>query len=383
MRSEGYPRPVEWNSLLLKRVPKGELKNLDNLSMGFIRAGNQENWNFAYCQSVLYAEYMAERFGEESLSKLLDSYRRNRTTDQSIPEVFGVEKSEFERGYRLFLDQLVAGLQKTEDEIEPRPAQIEKAYEKNKLDPNSAANYAKLMLLVKKRDDAKKIASEVLKKDPTHPVAATVMGVLLLRDDKFDEAAAILEPAVNKEHPNKHVIELLMKVRLKQKNAEDAFELCELGKLHFPNESEWWKGIAAASRLTGDKDRRRTALETLVLIEADDPAPRKLLAEQALADRDFDNAARFAKLTLQIDVLDADVHRILGESLRETSEFARAIAEFETALELKPKDVESQLGLAETYLAADRPKEARSLIAEVLMKDPDNERAKQLHEANK
>src|SRR3954452_4675595 len=45
VRSEGYPRSVEWNKLLLDRVPKGNLKNLDKLSMAFIRAGNQENWN--------------------------------------------------------------------------------------------------------------------------------------------------------------------------------------------------------------------------------------------------------------------------------------------------------------------------------------------------
>ncbi len=380
VRSEGYPRPVEWNKLLLDRVPKGELKNLDNLSMGFIRAGNQANWNFAYCQSVLYAEYMVERFGEPSLAKLLDAYRRNRTTDQAIPEVFGVEKVDFEKGYKEFLDKLVSGLKQTEAEPEVKPSQIEKAYEKNKSDPKAAADYARLMLFIRERDKARKIAMEVLKQDQTQPVAAFVIGALLLRDDKLDEAAKILEPALDKDHPNRHLLELLMRVRLKQKLAEEAFALCELGKQHFPDNSDWWKGTAAAAKLTGDKARRREALEKLVYLEADDPAPRKALSEMALAEGDFDESFKYAKLTLHIDVLDADVHRLLGESLRGLKQYPRAIAEFETALELKPKDSDLQIHLAEMFLLADRKDDASKLVDEVLKQKPDHEAAQKLAE---
>jgi cellulose synthase operon protein C len=370
VRSEGYPRPVEWNKLLLDRVPKGELKNLDTLSMGFIRAGNQANWNFAYCQSVLYAEYMAERFGEASLAKLLDAYRRNLATDQAIPEVFGVGKADFEKGYREYLNKIVAEIRKSDDEPDLKPSQIEKAYEKNKDDPNTAAEYSRLLLLVKRRDEARKLAASVLKKDPTQPIAALVVGAVLLREDKFNEAADVLEPALNKEHPNKHVLELLMRSRLKQKRPEEVFSLCELGRQHFPYDSDWWKGTAAAAKLTGDKAKRKQALETLVMIEADDPAPRKALSEMALADENFDEALKYAKMTLHIDVLDADVHRLLGASLRGLKQFPRAITEYETALELKPIDVDLQMSLAETFLLAGRKADAKKLVDEILKRSP-------------
>ena len=385
VRSEGYPRPVEWNALLLNRVPKGELKNLDNLSMGFIRAGTQENWNFAYCQSVLYADYMAERFGEESLARLLEAYRKNQTTDQAVPAVFGVDKADFEKGYREFLDQVVAGLRSSDDSASPeqRPSQIEKAYEKNKQDPQAAANYAKLMLMIKKRDEAKKIAEEVLKKDPAQPVAAAVLALLLLRDEKFDEAAAVLEPALQQEHPNQQVIELLMKVRLKQKQPEAALVLSELGKRHFPYDSDWWKGTAAAAKMTGATETRRAALEKLVQIEADDPAPRKALAELALSEGNFDVAYHYGKRTLHIDVLDAEVHRMLGDALAGRKEFDRAIAEYEIAIELKPKDLEAQLGLAESCLMADQQEKGGRLVKEILKQAPDNERALLLRDRRK
>lgn len=378
VRSEGYPRPVEWNKLLLDRVPKGELKNLDNLSMGFIRAGNQANWNFAYCQSVLYAEYMVERFGEPSLAKLLDAYRRNRTTDQAIPEVFGVEKADFEKGYRDYLNKVVAEIRATDDDPDIKPNQIERNYEKNKKDPQAAAEYALLMLFIKKRDEAKKIASEVLKNQPTNPIAAYVVGALLIRDDKSQDAVDVLEPALNADHPNRRVLELLLRARLKLKETDEAFELCELGKKHFPYNSDWWKGIAAAAKLTGDANKRRDALITLTRIEADDPAPRKALAEMALADNNFEDAYKYGRMTLHIDVLDAEVHRILGVSLRGLKQLPRAITEFDTALELKPGDVDLQLELAETLIAADRKPDAKKLVDKVLSKNATHEKAKRL-----
>lgn len=383
VRSEGYPRPVQWNKLLLDRVPKGDLKNLDNLSMGFIRAGNQENWNFAYCQSVLYAEYMVARFGEDSLAKLLDAYRRNRTTDQAIPEVFGVEKADFEKGYREYLDKVVAEIRTTEDEPELRPNQIERNYEKNKKDPQAAAEYAQLLLFIRKRDEARKIADEVLKEHPSNPVAAFVVGALLMREDQPRDAVAVLETALDAERPNRRVMELLLRARLKLKEPAEAFELCELGKRHFPYHSDWWKGIAAAAKLSGEAEKRRDALKTLTQIESDDPAPRKALAEMALADGDFEDAFKYARMTLHIDVLDADVHRMLGAALAGLKQFPRAITEYETALELKPGDVDLQLGLAETLLSADRKTDARKLIDTILAKDADNEMAKRLAESLK
>lgn len=383
VRSEGYPRPVEWNKLLLERVPKGDLKNLDNLTMGFIRAGNQANWNFAYCQSLLYAEYMVERFGEPSLAKLLDAYRRNRTTDQAIPEVFGVDKADFEKGYRDYLNKVVSEIRKSNDEEELKPAQIERDYHKDKENPASAAQYARLLLLIKKRDEARKLAETVLKKDPTQPVAASVIGTLLIREEKFDEASKVLTAALDRTHPNKQVLELLMRSRLKQNEPAIVFELCELGRQHFPYESDWWKGTAAAAKLTGENDKRREALKMLTIIEADDPAPRKSLAEMALADRNFDEALKYARMTLHIDVLDADVHRYLAEAFAGLKQYPRAITEYETALELQPRQPDLQLGLAEIYVAVDRKADARKLITEVLGKDPKNKKAMHLQDQTK
>jgi Flp pilus assembly protein TadD len=151
-----------------------------------------------------------------------------------------------------------------------------------------------------------------------------------------------------------------------------------LGKKHFPYNSEWWRGIAAAAKLSGETQKRKEALVTLTRIEGDDPAPRKALAEMALADGNFEDAYKYGRMTIHIDVLDAEVHRMLGAALVGLKRYPQAVLELETALELKPGDPDLQLTLAEAYLAADRKPDAKKLVDKVLMKEAGNEKAKKL-----
>ena len=96
----------------------------------------------------------------------------------------------------------------------------------------------------------------------------------------------------------------------------------------------------------------------------------------ALAENNFNDARKYAKLTVDIDVLDADVHRLLGESLRGLKQYDRAIAELETALELKPKDADFQVSLAATFSLAARKPDAKKSVDEVLKREPVHEGAK-------
>ena len=85
VESEGFPRPQEWNRLLLERVPKRtKLLNLDTINLGFIRPNEADDRQMAYCQAQLYARYMLKRFGEDALIKMLMAYRRGLTTDRAI-----------------------------------------------------------------------------------------------------------------------------------------------------------------------------------------------------------------------------------------------------------------------------------------------------------
>ena len=132
--SENCPRPQQWNELLVERLAKGKLFNLDTLNFGFIRPQSGGDWHLAYCQAKLYVEYMLvvqpsrlhkdagetpapqREAGEtpapqeESLRQMLAAYTEGLDTPAAIRRVFGVSQKEFERGYTAFLKKEVAKL---------------------------------------------------------------------------------------------------------------------------------------------------------------------------------------------------------------------------------------------------------------------------------
>ena len=119
VESEGYPRPQEWNKMLLERVPSRKLLNLDTINLGFIRPKEPEERQLAYCQAQLYARYMLKRFGDDALIKMLMAYRRGLTTDRAIAECFHVEKADFEKGYLAYLDEVLKTIRTRVSEEKP------------------------------------------------------------------------------------------------------------------------------------------------------------------------------------------------------------------------------------------------------------------------
>lgn len=107
---EGHPRPPEWNALLVERVPKGDLFNLDTINLGFVRPASSIEWQMAYCQAQLYAQYMLKTYGDTALAQMLAAYRDNLDTPAALRRSFGVDQAAFEEGYLTYLKELVAGL---------------------------------------------------------------------------------------------------------------------------------------------------------------------------------------------------------------------------------------------------------------------------------
>ena len=96
----------------------------------------------------------------------------------------------------------------------------------------------------------------------------------------------------------------------------------------------------------------------------------------ALKQQRFPDAIRLAKSALYVDVLDAEIHRDLGEAYLGAKEIKQAVTELEAAVELKPKDVDFELALAKGLSAAGRAPEARKLLQSILDHDGKNAAAR-------
>lgn len=337
-RAEGYPFPKGWNALLVKRVTTGQLRNLDNLHLGFQRAESREDWDFAYCQSVLYAEYFVKRFGKDALSRLLAAYRTTRSTDVALQTAFETNKEDIEAGYLLFLKERVQELQSTVVDTEPDPEELKARYE---ADPNSAGNqaaYAQILLRERKWDQAEKLARAALQQDSHHALAAIVLAQLQIRADNFAEALQTLTAAFDAEHPDRRLWRMRGQLLLREQSWKPAVDLFQQGVAVFPDDVDFWRGLAEAADGAQSLPELKRALDEIAKRDADSADAPLKRAQLALDERDYETAVAAAHRALQVDVLDADIHLALARGYAGQKSFVQAAAEYDVALQLKPGD---------------------------------------------
>jgi tetratricopeptide (TPR) repeat protein len=373
--NEGYPPPSEWMELLARRFPS-QLRTLATLDRGFERPANSDDWQFAYCQSRLYAEYMIERGGAESLRKMLAAYRENLSTPAAIKRVFGLDIADFERGYLDFLKSKVAGLHPAERPPSQSVTELEKQVAARPKDAALLGAYSWALLEKGNTGLGKKTAKDALAIDPKQRWAALVLSRLDAEDQKYSAGIARLEPLLDRTAPHAEILMTLAKLNLLDDKAQQAAELCELGARYYPWQPDFVRGLAAAEAQLGDEKRVAEALTHLCELAPDDAAPRKRLAELALKQQRFPDAIRLAKSALYVDVLDAEIHRDLGEAYLGAKGIKQALTELQAAVELKPKDVDLELALAKGLSAAGRAPEARKLLQSILDQDGKNAAAR-------
>lgn len=380
VETEGYPRPQIWNDLLAERVPKGELFNLDDINLGFVRPKSGLDWQMAYCQAQLYAQFMLAAYGDDALAKMLAAYAGNLDTRAALARSFGVEQEEFEKGYLEHLRKVVAGLSKQPKPVELSMAQLQRAHEADPENPDLTARLAKAYLDRKDYPQARKLAAQATKLKPKHALAGYVLARVHLVVGETDEAIELLDACLDREAPQENVLNLLASLRFKAKQYDKAAELYRLGAEHNPSQVQWTKSLLRVYLTTGDRAKLRPLLVQLADADYDDAKVRKKLAQLALEDKDFAAAVDWANQANQIDVMDAEVHRLWGDGLRGLNDLAAAAEELETAVRLDPEEPAHRLALAEVYAGAKQAEKARRAIAGLLKLAPDYPGAKELLE---
>jgi cellulose synthase operon protein C len=383
VESEGYPRPQDWNRMLLERVPtRRKLLNLDTINLGFIRPNEPEDRQLAYCQAQLYAQYMLKRFGPDALIKMLMAYRRGLTTDRAIADCFHVEKADFEKAYLAYIDDVVKTIRTRVSEEKPiKFSQLERQLKESPDDPDLNARMAYEHFARRDFKEARPFAEKALELKPHHPLASFVKARLLVTIGDADAALAVLGPALDPKRPNERVIDLLAELKMKDGELDEAERLYELARKDDPFHTRWIAGLA---RVHLRQKNTAKFLDDLVMIaanDADDIAVRKALAERNLARGDAAAAEKWAQECLYIDVYDPVPHVLLADAHSAQKKFAQAIEEYQTAIELKAKKPNDlKVKVAKTQLGLGQSDAAKATLDGILKEDPDHPEAKALRE---
>ncbi len=382
VESEGYPRPQEWNKMLLERVPTRKLLNLDNINLGFIRPKEPEDRSMAYCQAQLYARYMLKRFGEDALIKMLMAYRRGLTTDRAIAACFGVEKADFEKEYLAYLDEVLQTIRTRVNEEKPlKFSDLERRLKAKPEDPDLNAQMAYEFFARRSYKEARPFADKALKLKPHQPLASYVKARLLQVIGDDAAALAVLEPSLDPKRPNERVIDLLAELKLKDGDLAEAERLYEMARKDDPYHSKWIAGLARVHLRQKQTAKFLDDLAMLAANDADDIKVRSVLAEKHLALGHFDQAAKWARECLYIDVYGPTTHVVLADALVGGKKYAEAIEEYQTAIELKirkPNDV--RVKLARAQLEKGDRAAAKETVEGILREDAEHPEAKTLRE---
>ena len=383
VESEGFPRPQEWNKMLLERVPtRRKLLNLDTINLGFIRPEEPEDRQLAYCQAQLYARYMLKRFGDDALIKLLMAYRRGLTTDKAITECFKVDKKDFEKAYLTFLDDEVKSIRTRVNEEKPiKFSQLESRLKDKPDDPDLNARMAYEYFARRSYAEARPYANKALEKEPHHPLASYVKARLLQSIGDKDAALEVLEPALDPKKPNERVLDLLAELQLSAGNLDKAEQLYELARKDDPYHTKWIAGLARVHLRQKNADKFLKDLEMLAANDADELTVRKNLAQRYMDRGDANSAERWANECLYIDVYDVTAHILLADAFSAGKKFPQAIEEYQIALELKPKkpnDLKVKLAKAEFGLG--KKDQAKATLDAILKEDPEHPEAKALRD---
>jgi tetratricopeptide (TPR) repeat protein len=244
VRTEGITLPKEWQAVLARRVPAGDVYTLATIIDGFRRPQGPDDWTMAYCQSRLYARFIEENWGAESLAKLVDAYGRSLTTEAAIREVCRVEIAEFERRYSEFLQALVDEIERSQAEPEIEVEAAKSAHEGKPDDATLAGRYAYALWQAEQTDDARREAEATLNTTPGEPWSTAVLVGLAEADD--DVVDALVDEAFDAESPHATLLYVLAERAFNQNDLDRAAELFQLGVDTFPLEESFWKGLAVA-----------------------------------------------------------------------------------------------------------------------------------------
>ncbi|MBX9628221.1 MAG: tetratricopeptide repeat protein [Gemmataceae bacterium] len=322
VRTEGQARPPQWVAVLRRRAAAGSLFDLDSITLGFVRPRAEDDWPLAYFQALLYVEYTVLTHGEPAVGKLLDAYRTQTDTAAVIKSALGVDKADFERGYRQYLDGVVkASGRRTEKPL--TFAELEAAHKETPDDPDLMARLAGEYARRNKAAEARKLADAALAKEKGHPGAAVVKARLLDRDKDPAGARAVLEEAAKENPDDPRVLLALGRQLIAAKELDAAAAAFERGRKAAPHEADWLPELA---RIYNTLDRGPELAGVLAEIAARDPddRPARVKLARLLLPEKPAEAERVAWEAVRLDLRDPDARAVLLDALKAGGKDAEA-----------------------------------------------------------
>lgn len=284
-----------------KRIMDGRMASVREMSASFLRPEKPEDLQFAYYQSSLLVEYMTEKYGLESMKRVLDdlavgvhvedAIERRMTSLDQIDMEFRDYATEMARRLAPDLDWEQYDLSAIKDDDDPD--RLERWVEDH---PNSVQGLTMLAdQLVTRRDFAK--AKTALKKlielypeqtgmDSAYVILAAIHRELNESEDEVRVLSRYAERTDDAKSSLLRLIELQMRANDWQAASNSVRRLLEVDPLL----AQAQKARATASEHLGDLNDAIRGLDAWLLMDPDDPAEAHFRLAKLLHVKDDDRA---------------------------------------------------------------------------------------------
>ncbi len=380
VQSEGYPRPEDWDLLMVRRAKADKLFTLDTINKGFQQPKSADDWTQAYGQAQFYAAYLEKTYGPDAPANLLQAFDTTRDPAAALKLAVGADKQPFEAGYRRAIDDLVAATEKVAPTELPSPADAEKKYTANPDDLTAAGQFAWIQFDNGNRKAARTIAEKVHAADKSEPWSALTLASLSKRAEDIPQTLEYLNAAWVPARPFAPIVDLLGLVHLERKDYPQAIAIYTAGLTARPRNIAWWKKKAIAELRGKQMDGLKKSLEEIARLDADDVSVRRKRAELAWDDGDVETTLRYAALALDIDVRPPELHVLMARALAEKGDHLAALFFWENAALLKPKTADWLEEAAVSVKTVGPAATAR--LADLLKQHPGNPLLESLAESN-
>ena len=185
---------------------------------------------------------------------------------------------------------------------------------------------------------------------------------------------------MDEKSPDDRLLTLLANLKLKKGETAAAEKLFELGHKTYPGDGKWPKALAGLYLKSGDTEKLAAVLTRLADKDFDHLLYRKKLAQLALEKKEFAKAIDWANQAVQINVMDAAVHRTLAAALEAAGRTKDVVLEYETLIRLVPEDLGNHLALAKALQKTGQPGKARDVVKKLTELDAEFPGAKELLE---
>lgn len=341
---ERQARP-EWGRRLglelVRAVQQDRLLPVSDLNKGFTGANSNADLSFAYFQSYLVVEYIAEQYGFEKLRELILEYAEVRPESDMFASVFDIDMQTFDAGFRAWI------LQRVEDinvyvHVEDGPD--EGAGHGHGVRENNSAVLAELY----NNESLKQHMEGRVQREPRDFQAHLQLGIVLFREQNYEQAIVHLQTA---------------KAILPDYTG-------------YPSPSLVLSQIYEAQ---GDTPAMMQELAVMLENQQHDFESALKLANAAMDAGDLDQADYYMDRALSVNPYRPEIHQSSALLAQRQGDTGRAVQEFEVLVTLDQRDpVDTQTNLAGAYLDNNQAAEARRTVLRALETAPGYERAQEI-----